>query len=827
MRAFRLAPTAVLAISVAAAPYSDNGDTTAAPRAIQARALNYSIPAAWPEATVTGGGYDYLNHVAQEAIYYLKKDYWKDANKLDWGWTTGTTLGAFAYKDMVASTRDNYDFVKAALAAAKRNNKNFDPYGYNDDAQWWGTTAFYAYRAYGDQVFLQYAKDVWNWVQRSQITAAQATAGKSPVRAKEIRHTCNTKGTAGGVFWRSESSDKTDMSVNVITTGLFETLSAYLAEATGEQKYKTAAINAYSFITTHLFKADPNIPTDSMNINTCVPNNWIFTYNTGKFVEGAVVLSKVTGDNKYRDQALKTIVDAVTRVSNWQDKQGLITEGQDGDPTKGGDGRQFKSIYIRALTEVGRREYKNSGLHTLLKRYVNINFKRVRSDDTDDKGRYGVVWKGPYTKSESGQMNVLDLFVAGIEFNWAAMLAPLFVVTIVQAYPSSSSIHARALNYTIPAAWPAADVTQGYDYINNIAQTAINNLKNDYWKDATKLDWGWVTGTTLGALAYKDNVASTRANYAFVKAALAAAKKNNKNFDPHSQGYNDDAQWWGTTAYYAYRTYGDQEFLQYAKDVWNWVQRSQITAAEAQAGKSAVRAAAIKSTCNGKTTAGGVFWRSESSDKTDMGVNVVTTGLFQTLSAYLAGATGEQKYKTAAINAYTFIVNQLFKADPNIPTDGMSISTCSANNWIFTYNTGKFVEGAVVLSHVTGDGKYRDQALKTIVDAVTRVTNWQDNQGRITEGQDGDPTKGGDGRQFKAIYLRALTEVSRREYTNSGLRALLKRYININYKTVLADDTDGNGHYGVVWKGPYTKSESGQMNVLDLFVAGVEFNWAR
>lgn len=415
------------------------------------------------------------------------------------------------------------------------------------------------------------------------------------------------------------------------------------------------------------------------------------------------------------------------------------------------------------------------------------------------------------------------------------MLAPLFVATAVQAVRaladpgpgirSSRAIQARALNYTIPSAWPAADVTQGYDYINNIAQTAINNLKNDYWKDATKLDWGWSTGTTLGAFAYKDNVASTKANYAFVKSALASAKKNNKNFDPY--GYNDDAMWWGTTAYYAYRTYGDQEFLQYAKDVWNWVQRSQITAAEAQAGKSAVRATAIKSTCNGKTTAGAVFWRSESSDKTDMGVNVITTSLFQTLSAYLAGATNEQKYKTAAINAYTFITTQLFKADPNIPTDGMSLTTCSANNWIFTYNTGKFVEGAVILSHVTGDGKYRDQALKTIVDAVTRVSNWQDKQGRITEGQDGDPTKGGDGRQFKSIYIRSLTEVARREYKNSGLKTLLKRYVNINFKTVRSDDTDDKGRYGVVWKGPYTKSESGQMNVLDLFVAGIEFNWVR
>ena len=48
-----------------------------------------------------------------------------------------------------------------------------------------------------------------------------------------------------------------------------------------------------------------------------------------------------------------------------------------------------------------------------------------------------------------------------------------------------------------------------------------------------------------------------------------------------------------------------------------------------------MRPAAIQGQCNGQSTAGGVFWRSECSDKTDMGANVITTGLFETLSAYL------------------------------------------------------------------------------------------------------------------------------------------------------------------------------------------------
>lgn len=392
--------------------------TRACQTANTTKGLDYSVPAAWNVPEIDKP-YDELNSIAQKAINVMRDTYWPDPNKVDFGWGTGTTLSALAYKDMVASTKDNHDFVKSVLQAAKQNNANFDPYCYNDDAQWWGTAAMYAYRAYGDQEFLGWAQDVWNWVAPSQVTPDQASAGKAGVRDKPIQSTCNGASTAGAVFWRSECSDRTDLGVNVITTGLFETLSAYLAEATGDQKYIDAAKAAYGFITTNLFKTDPNIPTDGMSLSDCKANNWIFSYDTGKFIEGAVVLSQVAKDDTYKKQALRTVVDALTKVDNWQDKEGHITEGQDGDASKGGDGRQFKSIFVRALTEFARREYQNGDLRKLLKAYININYDTVVNQDTDGNGNYGTVWKGPYAGPyETGQMNVLDLLVAGIEFNW-------------------------------------------------------------------------------------------------------------------------------------------------------------------------------------------------------------------------------------------------------------------------------------------------------------------------------------------------------------------------------------------------------------------------
>lgn len=114
------------------------------------------------------------------------------------------------------------------------------------------------------------------------------------------------------------------------------------AEATKDKKYIDASKAAYDFIMRHMMQADPNIPIDTLKVDDCAKHNWIFTYNTAKFVEGAVVLSRVSGDGSYRDQALKTVVDAVKK-GKWNDDQGNILEGQGGDPATGGTTRQFKS----------------------------------------------------------------------------------------------------------------------------------------------------------------------------------------------------------------------------------------------------------------------------------------------------------------------------------------------------------------------------------------------------------------------------------------------------------------------------------------------------
>lgn len=68
----------------------------------------------------------------------------------------------------------------------------------------------------------------------------------------------------------------------------------------GATEYKNAAIASANWIRNHNLNSN-NIVLDTVNGKDCSkPNNWIFTYNSGKYIEGLTVLADVTGDASWR-----------------------------------------------------------------------------------------------------------------------------------------------------------------------------------------------------------------------------------------------------------------------------------------------------------------------------------------------------------------------------------------------------------------------------------------------------------------------------------------------------------------------------------------------
>lgn len=77
------------------------------------------------------------------------------------------------------------------------------------------------------------------------------------------------------------------------------------------------------------------------------------------------------------------------------------------------------------------------------------------------------------------------------------------------------------------------------------------------------------------------------------------------------------------------------------------------------------------------------------------------------LSAYLAEVTGNPSYTAAALLSANWIKNVNLNSN-DIVLDSVSGADCSrsASNWLFTYNSGKYIEGLSVLASITKDSSW-------------------------------------------------------------------------------------------------------------------------
>ncbi|KAF8733976.1 Glycosyl hydrolase family 76, partial [Rhizoctonia solani] len=359
--------------------------------------------------------------IAQAAIdnigqYLDKKTY--EFNGLGY-WVSANTYSAIALKDKTTGTETNRKLVSAALKSNFENHPHFYKYDFNDDALWWGTASIYAYQAYNDTMFLNYAIDNWN---EAQITRTQAQAGKHPLKKDTIRATCDGHNTtAGGVFWSPKKTGADDKEMNTITTSLYLThvwLSAYLWDITKDaNKYSTPAILAAEWITNNRYDWKKRLALDSLSPMDCTtsPDSWMFTYNSGKYLEGLSTLARLTNASKWHDQLIET-ANAAIKARAWQGDDGIITEGQGGDLNKNDDARGFKAVFIRALHKLFH-DTNNRDLQILIHSYVDVQYNALL-DLSSNGTSYGVVWHGPYNgPTPWGQNAALDVLVSAIGAN--------------------------------------------------------------------------------------------------------------------------------------------------------------------------------------------------------------------------------------------------------------------------------------------------------------------------------------------------------------------------------------------------------------------------
>ncbi|TRM68594.1 glycoside hydrolase family 76 protein [Schizophyllum amplum] len=325
-------------------------------------------------------------------------------------WQSGNVWASMANEDHRAGTTVYQGQVVDQLNNVFNLHANYDQWGFNDDAMWWATAAYYAYRAYGDSTLLNYAITTWEHISTFAISQDNANSGSIPTKNFGFQGSCDGQSMVGGVFWKVDASDN---GINGITTSLYSTLSAFLGEATGESRFIDAAIRSANWIKNVNMNSD-YLVLDTVHATDCTrsPDNWLFTYNSGKYLEGLNVLADVTGDDAWKSLAVN-VANAAMKTSAWQGSNGVITEGA--SPNENNDGVGFKSILLRALDETyNRRGGDNESLRILIHSYVCVQFNALL-ELAADGNNYSSAWAGPAQGFTTwGQMAALDVFVAAI-----------------------------------------------------------------------------------------------------------------------------------------------------------------------------------------------------------------------------------------------------------------------------------------------------------------------------------------------------------------------------------------------------------------------------
>jgi predicted alpha-1,6-mannanase (GH76 family) len=281
----------------------------------------------------------------------------------------------------------------------------------------------------------------------------------------------------------------------------------------------------------------------------------------------------------------------------------------------------------------------------------------------------------------------------------------LSVLALLAVQASSSPIESRsaAVDYGVPSTWRSTGTSRSADERKSISKAAVQkmiDLKGNNGNDNIANMNYWPSANVWTSVVNHDVIGGTGDFRSVSQSAIRDVFNNHKNF--RANDFNDDTLWWGFAALFQKQAYNDDNALDQARGNWGDVSQQQVSGTSGF-GKSF----SWPGSCNGKSTDGGVFWKSSADDRS---LNAITTGLLMAESAYLYDITGEQQYLDSANKARTYFQNHLINGN-GLVQDGINIETCEVTDWVFTYNQGKYIEALAVLYGKTGDTGYLDEAV--------------------------------------------------------------------------------------------------------------------
>jgi predicted alpha-1,6-mannanase (GH76 family) len=323
---------------------------------------------------------DDFNGNTESAAFVLQQ--WYNGNGL-WD-TTGWWNAANCVEaiENVIAANNGRQYLDVLTNTFSRNSGGNFLNNYYDDEGWWALAWIRAYDLTGNTAFLNMAKTIFT----DMLTGWDST--------------CN-----GGSWWSKDRTYK-----NAIANELFLSVAIRLhqrtpGDGTGPGTYFYWATNEWGWFKASGMINGQNLVNDGLT-SGCVNNGkTAWTYNQGVIVGGLTDLYKVTGDSNYLNQA---VVIAEAAMANLIDANGVLREPcESGDC--GGDGPQFKGIFIRNLAylyDITRKQtYYN---------FLNRCAHAVWFNDRNAFSQLGLKWSGPFDTPDAARQSSAMMAVSAL-----------------------------------------------------------------------------------------------------------------------------------------------------------------------------------------------------------------------------------------------------------------------------------------------------------------------------------------------------------------------------------------------------------------------------
>lgn len=210
--------------------------------------------------------------------------------------------------------------MKDMLLGIKEKNGGLYPTHYYDDMAWLAIACLRVYQNTNDAGYMTALQALWQ----------DMKTGQHPEQG-------------GALQWNKDAPH----SFNACTNGPAIIFATRLYRVTGNTQDLQTAKDIYAWMKGALIDPVTGAVWDSYDASTNHTNkDWICSYNAGTWIGAGLELYKVTGEQVYLDDAVKTAEYVMTnRLYN-----GVLWANETGD----GDGGLFKGIFLRYLDQLAR-----------------------------------------------------------------------------------------------------------------------------------------------------------------------------------------------------------------------------------------------------------------------------------------------------------------------------------------------------------------------------------------------------------------------------------------------------------------------------------------